>query len=94
MWEGGDNFFVLYYGVHHRQEDERRHVRSLRHLSASELAASVLARASHQRWYNVEFGELPLPPEEADFELDRTTEIATLALETLGPSPDALCARL
>ena len=42
----------------------------------------------------VKSSELPLPPEEADFELDRTTEIATLALETLGPSPDALCARL
>ena len=32
--------------------------------------------------------------EEADFELDRTTKIATLTLEALGPSPDALCARL
>ena len=69
-------------------------VRSLGHLSASELAASVLARVSTPEVRDVEFGELPLPPEEADSELDRTTEIATLALETLGPSPDALCARL
>ena len=44
--------------------------------------------------YYDEFGELPLPPEEADFELDRTTKTATLTLETLGPSPNALCARL
>ena len=48
--------------VHHRQEDERRHVRSLGHLSASELAARVLTRAFHQRWYYDEFGKLPLPP--------------------------------
>ena len=36
----------------------------MRHLSASELAASILARASHQRWYNVEFGELRVCLEE------------------------------
>ena len=54
-------------------------------LRPSSQQVSLLA-LPHQRWYNVEFGRLPLPPEEADLELDRTTKIATLALETLGPS--------
>ena len=37
-------------------------VLALGHLSASELAARVLTRAFHQRWYYDEFGKLPLPP--------------------------------
>ena len=59
-------------GVHHRQEDERGHVRSLGHLSASELAASLLARAS-TRGVLRRVRRAATTSREAGFELDRTT---------------------